>query len=117
MPYQLLSLSLVNVPTGEGYVDSIKIKKKEYFISKEYIPQLNDELLPDLNKIKDFCETLLEKFEEVTKNNKEARVQNIEIEFRSEEHTSELQSQAYLVCRLLLEKKKNYTNPSLVMSY
>src|SRR5687767_15749341 len=26
--------------------------------------------------------------------------------FRSEEHTSELQSQAYLVCRLLLEKKK-----------
>src|SRR2546423_10333030 len=26
---------------------------------------------------------------------------------RSEEHTSELQSLAYLVCRLLLEKKKN----------
>ena len=29
---------------------------------------------------------------------------------RSEEHTSELQSQAYLVCRLLLEKKKNKRN-------
>src|SRR2546425_8905341 len=28
------------------------------------------------------------------------------IELRSEEHTSELQSLAYLVCRLLLEKKK-----------
>src|SRR2546425_9448351 len=28
-------------------------------------------------------------------------------EVRSEEHTSELQSLAYLVCRLLLEKKKN----------
>ena len=28
-------------------------------------------------------------------------------DLRSEEHTSELQSQAYLVCRLLLEKKKN----------
>src|SRR3989441_3303402 len=27
---------------------------------------------------------------------------------RSEEHTSELQSLAYLVCRLLLEKKKNH---------
>src|SRR3712207_4422096 len=27
-------------------------------------------------------------------------------EFRSEEHTSELQSRQYLVCRLLLEKKK-----------
>src|SRR3712207_8358142 len=29
---------------------------------------------------------------------------------RSEEHTSELQSRQYLVCRLLLEKKKNYIN-------
>src|SRR3989441_1397068 len=28
---------------------------------------------------------------------------------RSEEHTSELQSLAYLVCRLLLEKKNNKT--------
>src|SRR5687767_15403774 len=28
---------------------------------------------------------------------------------RSEEHTSELQSLAYLVCRLLLEKKKRIT--------
>src|SRR3712207_8925517 len=27
-------------------------------------------------------------------------------EYRSEEHTSELQSRQYLVCRLLLEKKK-----------
>mgnify|MGYP006982496540 CR=1 FL=1 len=30
---------------------------------------------------------------------------------RSEEHTSELQSQAYLVCRLLLEKKKTSPTP------
>src|SRR3712207_8299131 len=29
---------------------------------------------------------------------------------RSEEHTSELQSRQYLVCRLLLEKKKNSYN-------
>src|SRR2546430_8183239 len=29
---------------------------------------------------------------------------------RSEEHTSELQSQSNLVCRLLLEKKKKYHN-------
>src|SRR5712692_10933479 len=29
---------------------------------------------------------------------------------RSEEHTSELQSQFHLVCRLLLEKKKNKKN-------
>src|SRR3712207_7016013 len=31
------------------------------------------------------------------------------ISIRSEEHTSELQSRQYLVCRLLLEKKKNTT--------
>src|SRR5258707_9882372 len=32
--------------------------------------------------------------------------------FRSEEHTSELQSRQYLVCRLLLVKKKLDTSPS-----
>src|SRR5207244_13170003 len=35
--------------------------------------------------------------------------QNIQ-RFRSEEHTSELQSPDHLVCRLLLEKKKNTTH-------
>src|SRR3712207_7614426 len=32
---------------------------------------------------------------------------------RSEEHTSELQSRQYLVCRLLLEKKKTLKTPIL----
>src|SRR2546422_8547960 len=32
---------------------------------------------------------------------------------RSEEHTSELQSRLHLVCRLLLEKKKNHSSPDL----
>src|SRR3712207_8366056 len=40
---------------------------------------------------------------------------------RSEEHTSELQSRQYLVCRLLLEKKKNQTvfiyTETLIMNY
>src|SRR3712207_8002265 len=35
---------------------------------------------------------------------------------RSEEHTSELQSRQYLVCRLLLEKKKKYTKIYLYTS-
>src|SRR2546423_4160730 len=47
-------------------------------------------------------------------------VQPVEVEqagVRSEEHTSELQSLAYLVCRLLLEKKKQTSNGrSLVVS-
>src|SRR3989442_8862346 len=35
------------------------------------------------------------------------RIQAVAAEQRSEEHTSELQSRPHLVCRLLLEKKKN----------
>src|SRR2546425_3326844 len=35
------------------------------------------------------------------------------IDPRSEEHTSELQSLAYLVCRLLLEKKKKSQRPTV----
>src|SRR3712207_7336392 len=37
---------------------------------------------------------------------------------RSEEHTSELQSRQYLVCRLLLEKKKNTSSlPSFFLCF
>src|SRR5260370_4390160 len=36
---------------------------------------------------------------------------------RSEEHTSELQSHLNLVCRLLLEKKKNETSPQFYTSH
>src|SRR3712207_6960159 len=35
---------------------------------------------------------------------------------RSEEHTSELQSRQYLVCRLLLEKKK-YLHPTCLITH
>src|SRR2546422_6105029 len=35
------------------------------------------------------------------------RIYQIVAGYRSEEHTSELQSRLHLVCRLLLEKKKN----------
>src|SRR3712207_7684063 len=35
---------------------------------------------------------------------------------RSEEHTSELQSRQYLVCRLLLEKKKIYRKKTLTIN-
>src|SRR3712207_8066904 len=36
---------------------------------------------------------------------------------RSEEHTSELQSRQYLVCRLLLEKKKKPASPPALPLY
>src|SRR3712207_7464850 len=35
--------------------------------------------------------------------------------WRSEEHTSELQSRQYLVCRLLLEKKKNLVRHLIIV--
>src|SRR2546427_9531600 len=43
----------------------------------------------------------------------DARVERPEDADRSEEHTSELQSQSNLVCRLLLEKKKKKTSRTL----
>src|SRR5688572_33460851 len=39
-----------------------------------------------------------------------ADLMHVGLEARSEEHTSELQSQSNLVCRLLLEKKKKKKN-------
>src|SRR3989454_8705727 len=42
----------------------------------------------------------------------EAKLAKEQAELRSEEHTSELQSPCNLVCRLLLEKKKEHTTPT-----
>src|SRR5260370_10774545 len=39
------------------------------------------------------------------------------VAFRSEEHTSELQSHLNLVCRLLLEKKKHNSSPSALCQH
>src|SRR2546430_13479289 len=53
--------------------------------------------------------TLLEDF----RNNPTGSLVTIRCGPRSEEHTSELQSQSNLVCRLLLEKKKRFSSASL----
>src|SRR3712207_7915492 len=39
-----------------------------------------------------------------------------EVGKRSEEHTSELQSRQYLVCRLLLEKKRHTARPRILVT-
>src|SRR5690625_6924430 len=49
---------------------------------------------------------LFEYYESLAEQTGSASIQAL-IEERSEEHTSELQSRGHLVCRLLLEKKKN----------
>src|SRR3712207_9002439 len=41
--------------------------------------------------------------------------ESLHLEIRSEEHTSELQSRQYLVCRLLLEKTKPITPSSSLL--
>src|SRR3712207_8752127 len=55
-----------------------------------------DELLERAQRERESLELQLE----------EARARLARLQGRSEEHTSELQSRQYLVCRLLLEKKK-----------
>src|SRR2546427_4085654 len=48
-------------------------------------------------------------YAEMLPEDKAALIRSLKAEGRSEEHTSELQSQSNLVCRLLLEKKKKST--------
>src|SRR2546425_9745424 len=55
-----------------------------------FVPQLQPLVLPQFSHLK------------------QAPFGTISMPHRSEEHTSELQSLAYLVCRLLLEKKKQH---------
>src|SRR2546422_6163037 len=62
--------------------------------------------LGDPHRALDALQALLNEFLPLTR---KAFTENLEMamENRSEEHTSELQSRLHLVCRLLLEKKKN----------
>src|SRR5256886_9006610 len=46
----------------------------------------------------------------IERGNRSSYLHSLRSRPRSEEHTSELQSQSNLVCRLLLEKKKKYNN-------
>src|SRR5687768_18002367 len=56
----------------------------------------------DINRIDEAVETIVREIRRIA----EETVPDDELEKRSEEHTSELQSRLHLVCRLLLEKKK-----------
>src|SRR5690625_6711066 len=51
--------------------------------------------------------TVLSDFEDFEKKTAKLEKDNNDLVVRSEEHTSELQSRGHLVCRLLLEKKKD----------
>src|SRR2546427_8574428 len=49
--------------------------------------------------------------------NTHVQTYKIDCQYRSEEHTSELQSQSNLVCRLLLEKKKKKTERRHILTH
>src|SRR3712207_7275408 len=62
-------------------------------------------LAEDRKTFRELVDKTLKRHYEVIK-----RLTSKGVYFRSEEHTSELQSRQYLVCRLLLEKKNQTTN-------
>src|SRR2546425_4874915 len=63
----------------------------------------------DIRPRKYFCATIFVAVCDQNFGNSTPFCSNAGLSLRSEEHTSELQSLAYLVCRLLLEKKKRDT--------
>src|SRR3712207_7627006 len=74
------------------------------YIVKNIKNELREYAFDRLNPIK----YLTEKYDNIlTINHNTVQIGDV---IRSEEHTSELQSRQYLVCRLLLEKKKKNSN-------
>src|SRR2546430_13314396 len=69
-----------------------------------YQAMLNSDVLPGIHRIKGYRGAY------VMRRDVGDEVEFMTMTLRSEEHTSELQSQSNLVCRLLLEKKKKITN-------
>src|SRR3712207_7798680 len=66
--------------------------------------------LERLTRAEQRAEDLRRQLREITDKEFQLQERIAEIDYeRSEEHTSELQSRQYLVCRLLLEKKKRLT--------
>src|SRR5438445_6399450 len=67
-----------------------------------------EHLADEVNVLRIAIDELREQYEWAVRNRECPRVDSPFVPLtRSEEHTSELQSRQYLVCRLLLEKKKN----------
>src|SRR5699024_11408914 len=78
-----------------------------YESTKEFLKERTDGLKAFKNVFKGFVDKVKDKtaqFQE--KHDLEPKKNEFELTHRSEEHTSELQSRFDLVCRLLLEKKK-----------
>src|SRR3712207_6943693 len=88
-----LELALLDVPTVVVY----KTSAFNYFIAK-YLLKVGYISLPNISLQEEVFPELIQK------DCNALQIENY-LRKRSEEHTSELQSRQYLVCRLLLEKK------------
>src|SRR3712207_7435372 len=91
-----------------GWLAKLEISDAEL---QRYTAQIED-IINYLNKL----DTIpLEQIKPIAVKKKFSELRKDTPENRSEEHTSELQSRQYLVCRLLLEKKK--TKQKFHLSY
>src|SRR5690554_7703820 len=82
--------------------------EKDVFLSEEKLRKAFSEfpeIIKNTEKLLDACRISFD-FSEGTSNNQKSYTANEDLDFRSEEHTSELQSRPHLVCRLLLAKNK-----------
>src|SRR3712207_7845319 len=89
----------------------LRLNEKEEKVLKEFARFENVGLSTYIKKV------LFEKLEEEYELKLFDSLWNEHIESRSEEHTSELQSRQYLVCRLLLEKKKPAQHHSRLVTH
>src|SRR5947209_15962689 len=104
-----------------------KLLRAGYMLEREWVPELSDHIVlwpryKALGDMEHMHQAFLDALnrgvrmggwcffiDEVAFVTAELRMER-ELRVRSEEHTSELQSRQYLVCRLLLEKKKKEKN-------
>src|SRR3712207_7472387 len=90
--------------------DQVRVDREEiYDILDQMRATIPEEIKQARWIVKERQEMLAEAKREAERIVKEARDQQQRL--RSEEHTSELQSRQYLVCRLLLEKKNTQEKP------
>src|SRR5690625_639789 len=98
------------LPTWGADLSTIDFDNIKYFIRSTEKQATSWEDLPE--EIKNTYDRL-----GIPEAEKQRLVAGVAAQYRSEEHTSELQSRGHLVCRLLLEKKRNVQSERPSQSY
>src|SRR2546425_13225854 len=107
-PYPWYSRGLAGLAQGEHAV--IAIENIRAILGKDYLSRAAHAFARATQVVPSFAEAAMDVANTALSQRIQPRLQvaldAVRLAARSEEHTSELQSLAYLVCRLLLEKKK-----------